>query len=348
MRRLDQLGPDLPAREQGAARRTSVGCSRWRSPSTTQPTPMPEAARAGAGRCSDGNPGSPLLLRFSWRTFVAKAGASMPCQRHTGSSEAMIRFMALNGRTFLLWPARSAPARRGSHGAASRRIAPRSDPFLFRPPGARSLEPARPSPRATSWMRSSRTWSRHGARRDVGLAAGCGGSDRAVSTSATSTSRSGRVSSSPAGFGELTAEDVSSRSSVADPRTNPCGDDWAGARPGRGQGPVFRHDRAEGAVRPAGWTTTWCAARARSSRRRRSRPRGRKFDRAACQHVGRPYSEWQPKQKMILARNPDFYGLAPDSRRCTSSRSRTRRPPRSRSRPGNSTTRISACPRTLT
>ena len=123
MRRLDQLGPDLPAREQ-------EGCAANFGRVLALEIAFHDApyadvrgarlARVGAGR----NPGSPLLLRVSWRTFVAAAGASVPCQRH-GSSEAMIRFMALNRRTFLLLASALGTGARGGHGAASRRIAPR-------------------------------------------------------------------------------------------------------------------------------------------------------------------------------------------------------------------------------
>ena len=116
------------------------------------------------------------------------------------------------------------------------------------------------------------------------------------------------------GFGELTAEDVKfSFERIADPKNeSPYKDDWA----------VL--DRVEVKDPYAGtivlkepFAPLWSISLVRGS--------GCIMSRKALEQVGGrftteppamsgPYvlKEWQPKQKTILARNPDFYGPAPD------------------------------------
>ena len=116
------------------------------------------------------------------------------------------------------------------------------------------------------------------------------------------------------GFGELTAEDVKfSFERIADPKNeSPYKDDWAVLDRVEVKGPY-----AGTIVLKEPFAPLWSISLVRGS--------GCIMSRKALEQVGGrftteppamsgPYvlKEWQPKQKTILARNPDFYGPAPD------------------------------------
>jgi peptide/nickel transport system substrate-binding protein len=116
------------------------------------------------------------------------------------------------------------------------------------------------------------------------------------------------------GFGELTADDVKfSFERMADPKNeSPYRDDWA----------VLDHVDVKGPyagtiVLKESFAPLWSISLVRGSgcimSRKALEQAGGNFTTAPPAMSG-PYvlKEWQPKQKTILARNPDFYGPAPD------------------------------------
>jgi len=116
------------------------------------------------------------------------------------------------------------------------------------------------------------------------------------------------------GFGELTAEDVKfSFERIADPKNeSPYKDDWAVLER------VEVKDPYSGTiVLKEPFAPLWSISLVRGSgcimSRKALEQAGGRFTTEPPAMSG-PYvlKEWQPKQKTILARNPDFYGPAPD------------------------------------
>jgi peptide/nickel transport system substrate-binding protein len=116
------------------------------------------------------------------------------------------------------------------------------------------------------------------------------------------------------GFGELTAEDVKfSFERIADPKNeSPYKDDWAVL-----DRVEVREPYAGTIVLKEPFAPLWSISLVRGSgcimSKKALEQAGGRFTTEPPAMSG-PYvlKEWQPKQKTILARNPDFYGPAPD------------------------------------
>jgi peptide/nickel transport system substrate-binding protein len=116
------------------------------------------------------------------------------------------------------------------------------------------------------------------------------------------------------GFGELTAEDVKySFERIADPKNeSPYKDDWAAL-----DRVDVRDPYAGTIVLKEPFAPLWSISLVRGSgcimSKKALEQAGGRFTTEPPAMSG-PYvlQEWQPKQKTILARNPDFYGPAPD------------------------------------
>src|SRR5919106_1649137 len=116
------------------------------------------------------------------------------------------------------------------------------------------------------------------------------------------------------GFGELTAEDVKySFERIADPKNqSPYRDDWAVLDHVEVKDPYNGTIVLKEPFAPL-WTISLVRASGSILSRKAMESVGGKFTTEPPAGSG-PYvlKEWQPKQKTILARNPDFYGPAPD------------------------------------
>ena len=153
------------------------------------------------------------------------------------------------------------------------------------------------------------------ARREVGLAAGRGGdrSSRSTTRHIDFTLRKGIQFTG--GFGELTAEDVKfSFERIADPKNeSPYKDDWAVLDRVEVKDPYSGTIVLKEPFAPLVDDQPGARLGLDRLEARRSKPAGGKFTTEPPATSG-PYvlKEWQPKQRTILARNPDFYGPAPD------------------------------------
>jgi len=116
------------------------------------------------------------------------------------------------------------------------------------------------------------------------------------------------------GFGELTAEDVKfSFERIADPKNeSPYRDDWVALDRVEVRDPYSGTIVLKEPFAPL-WTISLVRASGSIVSKKAVETAGGKFTTEPPAMSG-PYvlKEWQPKQKTILARNPDFYGPAPD------------------------------------
>jgi peptide/nickel transport system substrate-binding protein len=116
------------------------------------------------------------------------------------------------------------------------------------------------------------------------------------------------------GFGELTAEDVKfSFERMADPKNqSPYKDDWAALDRVEVKDPYAGTIVLKEPFAPL-WTISLVRGSGCIMSRKAIEQAGGRFTTGPPAMSG-PYvlKEWQPKQKTILARNPDFYGPAPD------------------------------------
>ena len=116
------------------------------------------------------------------------------------------------------------------------------------------------------------------------------------------------------GFGELTAEDVKfSFERMADPKNeSPYKDDWAVLDRVEVKDPYSGTIVLKEPFAPL-WTISLVRGSGSIVSKKAVEAAGGKFTTEPPATSG-PYvlKEWQPKQKTILARNPDFYGPAPD------------------------------------
>jgi peptide/nickel transport system substrate-binding protein len=116
------------------------------------------------------------------------------------------------------------------------------------------------------------------------------------------------------GFGELTAEDVKfSFERIADAKNeSPYRDDWAALDRVEVKDPYSGRIVLKEPFAPL-WTISLVRGSGGIMSRKALEQAGGRFTTEPPAMSG-PYvlKEWQPKQKAILARNPDFYGPAPD------------------------------------
>jgi peptide/nickel transport system substrate-binding protein len=116
------------------------------------------------------------------------------------------------------------------------------------------------------------------------------------------------------GFGELTAEDVKfSFERIADPKNeSPYKDDWAALDRVEVKDPYTGTIVLREPFAPL-WTISLVRGSGCIMSKKALEQAGGRFTTEPPAMSG-PYvlKEWQPKQKTILARNPDFYGPAPD------------------------------------
>jgi peptide/nickel transport system substrate-binding protein len=116
------------------------------------------------------------------------------------------------------------------------------------------------------------------------------------------------------GFGELSAEDVKfSFERIADPKNeSPYRDDWAALDRVEVKDPYSGTIVLKEPFAPL-WTISLVRASGSIVSKKAVEAAGGRFTTEPPAMSG-PYvlKEWQPKQRTILARNPDFYGPAPD------------------------------------
>ena len=251
-----------------------------------------------------------MLLLASWRTFVAAAGTDAAAKNWR---EAMMRFVALNRRTLLqLTGALAAgtalrPWRASAQDPSVLRVRSYSDLQVLDPLDRL----AQPEGDIMDAIFSNLVKAKPGEVWDWQLDA-AESIEQIDDTHIDFTLRKGIQFTG--GFGELTADDVKySFERIADPQNeSPYRDDWVALDHVEVKDPYSGTIVLKEPFAPL-WTISLVRASGSILSKKAMESVGGKFTTEPPAGSG-PYvlKEWQPKQRTILARNPDFYGPAPD------------------------------------